>query len=201
VSTAYRDRGPDADRTAGIIGRCVTATPGNVAVYFPSFAMLDDIVGRLDVAGRELLVQRRSMPDADRSEWLRRIASGGAPVVLAAVLGGIFAEGIDLPGGALRAVIVAGPALPPVGLERDLLRSYYERRYGTGFRYASLVPGMTRVVQAAGRLLRSADDRGVIVLVDRRFQWAEIAELMPEEWAVEASEDPSPAVAAFWGAT
>ena len=94
-------------------------------------------------------------------------------------------------------MLVTGPALPPVGLERDLLQEWYEERYGQGFLYASLIPGMTRVVQAAGRLIRRAEDRGVIVLVGRRFRWRDIANLLPSDWDPEVADDPAAAVSAF----
>lgn len=200
VSTAFRDREKHAEPTARLVSACAEAVPGNVAVYFPSFAMLDDIVGRLAIPGRELVVQRPGMDDALRAEALARLGTGGPPKVLCAVLGGVFAEGIDLPAGALAAVIVVSPALPPVGLERDLLREHYEARYGAGFLYASLVPGMTRVVQAAGRLHRRPEDRGVIVLVDRRFRWRDVAALLPAEWRPSVETDPVPEIRAFFSA-
>lgn len=198
VSTLYRDRAKHAEATARLIEECARAVPGNVAVYFPSFSMLRDIVARWRLDDREVLVQEPAMPEWRRARWLDRLAEGGEPVVLAAVLGGIFAEGIDLPPGALSAVVVAGPALPPVGLERDLLRGFYDERYGEGFRYASLVPGMTRVVQAAGRLIRRSEDRGVVVLVGRRFRWRDVASLLPSDWDVEVADEPAAAVASFW---
>ena len=197
VSTLYRDRQAHAPRTADLLARCARAVDGNVAVYFPSFAMLNDIAGRWSIPDREVLLQRPGMDDDERAAWLDRLAGDGRPVVLAAVLGGIFAEGIDLPPGALRAVFVAGPGLPPVGLERDLLREYYEERFGLGFQYASLVPGLTRVVQAAGRLIRRAEDRGVIVLVGQRFRWRDTRALLPSEWNLETPADPVEALRTF----
>ncbi|MBW2255510.1 MAG: hypothetical protein JRI25_13045, partial [Deltaproteobacteria bacterium] len=201
VSTVYRDRAAHAEPTAALLQSCIEAVPGNTAVYFPSFEMLRDITARWSIEDREVLAQEPSMSEQRRLDWLRRIGAGGPPLVLAAVLGGIFAEGIDLPPGALDAVLVAGPALPPVGMERDLLRNYYEDRYGEGFRYASLVPGITRVVQAAGRLIRRPEDRGVIVLVGRRFRWRETSSLFPTEWEVEVPDDPAAAISAFWRST
>ncbi len=198
VSTAFRDRAAHAAPTAAVLAQCIAAVPGNVAVYFPSFAMLRDIAARWALPGRQILSQEPTMPDALRREWLDRLARPGPPAVLAAVLGGIFAEGIDLPAGALSGVFVVGPALPPVGLERDLLSDYYEQRYGQGFRYASLVPGMTRVVQAAGRLIRRPEDRGVIVLFDRRFRWKEYQELLPSEWVVDVADDPAGEISSFF---
>ncbi len=198
VSTAFKDREAQAAPTATILQSCIRAIPGNTAVYFPSFAMLRDLVGRFNMPERDLLIQEASMPDDRRREWLDRLSRPGRPAVLCAVLGGIFAEGIDLPAGALSAVLVVGPALPPVGLERDLLAEYYEQRYGQGFRYASLVPGMTRVVQAAGRLIRRPEDRGVVVLLDRRFRWKEYQELLPADWLVDVADDPAVAIRAFF---
>lgn len=200
VSTTYRDRPRDAPATAALIEELAGVVPGNLAVYFPSFAMLQDISSRWELPGRELLIQERGMPEARRRAWLDRLGAGGRPVLLAAALGGVFAEGIDLPPGALEAIAVIGPALPPVGLERDLLRRHYGRRYGEGFTYASLVPGMTRVVQAAGRLHRRASDRGVIVLVGRRFRQPTYANILPADWAVERPRDPIATVRAFFAA-
>lgn len=197
VSTMYRDRAAHAGATAALMARCIEAVDGNVAAYFPSFEMLEDIAGRWELDGRELLQQGRAMREEERADWLARLGAAGPPVVLAAVLGGIFAEGIDLPAGALSAVLVAGPALPPVGLERDLLRNYYEERFGEGFRYASLIPGMTRVVQAAGRLIRRPEDRGVIVLIGRRFRWRDVRDLLPDDWTPEIAADPSADLARF----
>ena len=114
------------------------------------------------------------------------------------MLGGVFAEGIDLPPGALSLVVVLSPALPPVSLERELLKDHFERRYGQGFLYASVVPGMTRVVQAAGRLHRRPEDRGVILLVDRRFRWREYNALLPPEWRPSFEVEPVPAIGEFF---
>lgn len=201
VSTLFRDRQSHAPRTAKLLQQCICAVPGNTAVYFPSFAMLNDIVERWDLPDHDILVQRSSMEDQERAAWLARLSAEGRPVVLAAVLGGIFAEGIDLPAGALSGVLVAGPALPPIGLERDLLRECYEQRYGQGFRYASLVPGLTRVIQAAGRLIRRSEDRGVVVLVGQRFRWRDIRSLLPDTWAPVTPTDPVAEIRAFFGET
>jgi DNA excision repair protein ERCC-2 len=197
VSTAWRDRETHAGPIAKLVQECIEAVPGNVAVYCSSFAVLDDLVGRWTLADREILVQRPGMDDALRAEALARLATPGRKV-LGAVLGGVFAEGIDLPPGALSAIIVVGPALPPIGLERDLLHAHFERRFGRGFLYGSLVPGLTRVVQAAGRLVRREEDRGVIVLVDRRFRWREVGALLPPEWTVEIAAHPARAIEEFF---
>jgi len=200
VSTAFKDREAHAAPTATLLTACIRAVPGNVAVYFPSFAMLNDLAGRWSLPDRAVLLQEPGMTDARRREVLERLSQPGPPCVLAAAMGGVFAEGIDLPPGALSAVFVVGPALPPVGLERDLLSAHYDARYGQGFRYASLVPGMTRVVQAAGRLIRRPEDRGVVVLLDRRFRWREYLELLPDGWEVDVVDDPTVEIRTFFAA-
>ncbi|HHO53191.1 MAG TPA: hypothetical protein ENK18_20530 [Deltaproteobacteria bacterium] len=198
ISTAYADRRRDAPATAELMRATIEAVPGNVAIYFPSFAMLEDLVGRLELPGRRILAQSRRMGPAARRALLDALDDGGAPVALAAVLGGIYAEGIDLPPGALSAVMVVGPALPPIGLERDLLRGFYEETYGSGFLYASLVPGITRVVQAAGRLIRRPEDRGVIVLLGRRFRWRDVQQLLPPSFEPRVSRSLPDEVEAFF---
>ena len=116
---------------------------------------------------------------------------------------GIFAEGVDYPGKMLSQVIVVSPGLPQYNLERELLKGYYQEFYEHGFGYAYLIPGLTRVVQAAGRLLRSDDDRGVIIVMGRRFLDPRYMRLLPEEWTFgdpEAliHEDPAAAIREFF---
>jgi Rad3-related DNA helicase len=102
--------------------------------------------------------------------------------LLLAVAGGVFAEGVDYPGDILRAVAIIGPCLPAVTLERELLKIYYQELFERGFEYAFVVPGMTRVVQAAGRLIRSDEDTGVIALLDERFLKTPYRAHLPEHW-------------------
>jgi DNA excision repair protein ERCC-2 len=198
VSTTFADRDKHAVGTTRLIEQCVDAMKGNVAVYFPSFAMLEDIESRWALPNCTVLSQGRRMEDSERTRWLGELGVASRKTVLFAVLGGIFAEGVDLPPGSLGGVVVVGPSLPPVGLERDLIRSYCEERFGQGFRYASLIPGMTRVIQAAGRLIRGPTDRGVVVLIGRRFRWRDYAGLLPASWSIEVVDDPSPAIREFW---
>ncbi len=198
VSTAYADRAGHADSTAELVMECVAAIPGNVAIYFPSFRMLQDIADRCDFGAAITLRQYPEMADGQRRAWLDTLQRGTDKTILLAVLGGIFSEGVDLPGGSLAGVLVVGPSLPPVGLERDLIREFCEERYGDGFRYAFLIPGMTRVVQAAGRLIRGPDDRGVVVLIGRRFRWRDYAALLPASWERFVAAEPVTEIREFW---
>ncbi len=196
VSTAFRDRPAEADRIAALLDHCAAAVPGNVALFFGSFEQMDDLLRRAKLPGRERLVQRRDMSHADRAALAANVT--GRDKALCAVIGGALAESIDLPPGALDAAIIVGPALPPPGLEQSLLQDYYERRFSDGFGLASIQAGMTRVVQAAGRVVRGPEDRGAVVLVCRRFQQHAFQAYFPPEWVPEATSRPADALQAFF---
>jgi len=200
VSTMYRDRARERDRTARLIREVLEVSPGNAAVYYSSFGLLHSLLPLAKLADRKELVQWRRMDDDARAQMVADLVNPRArkPRVLHAVLGGIFAEGIDLPTGALHTVVVVGPALPQVKLQRDLFRGFCEERFDAGFTYAYLVPGMSRVVQAAGRVVRRAADRGVVVLVGRRFVRRDYGAFYPEDWQVRRAPDPAAWVRDFW---
>ncbi len=186
VDTTYRRRRDHYDGIASWIGR-LAHPDRNGLVLFPSYAFLDAVHDRLQLPHHRLLVQRSGSTDADQKDIMERLQAESGNLLLA-VLGGIFAEGVDYPGRMLSQVIVVSPGLPQYNLERELLKAYYQETYEHGFGYAYLIPGMTRVVQAAGRLIRSDTDRGVISLICRRFTDPRYARLLPDEWVPD--EDP-----------
>jgi len=197
VTTAFKHRARDRVATAALISEALAAVPGNAAVYFSSFALRDELEPLLDLSDRTLLRQERTMSDAARAATLEALAAGGRHALLG-VLGGIFSEGVDLPGDGLLAAIIVGLGLPGLDLERKLLEAWYETRYGEGHRYAWLVPGLARVVQAAGRVIRTPTDRGAVVLIDRRFLQYEIQAFFPPDWTPVRSAHPGRELAAFW---
>jgi DNA excision repair protein ERCC-2 len=205
VETTYKQRPFHYQRIADRLAAFAEAVPGNVLVLFPSYDFLRTIADRLEVPSRRLYVQQRTDSDRARQEMLTTLRGAlFGDVLLLAVAGGVFAEGVDYPGDMLQAVAVVGPCLPAVSLERQLLQEYYEERFERGFEYAFVVPGMTRVVQAAGRLLRSPEDRGVIALFDRRFLAAPYAAHLPGHWlpeggAMALAGEPAEAAAMFFG--
>lgn len=183
VATAYRQRSENYGPIALRLAAFARAVPGNCLALFPSYAFLQQVAGLLPPTGRRVLVQTRDDDERTRDETLetlRRALLGD--VLLLAVAGGVFAEGVDYPGDMLKGVVIVGPCLPGVDLERQLLRAYYQERFERGFEYAFVVPGMTRVVQAAGRLIRSADDQGIIALFGRRFLAHPYREHLPDDW-------------------
>lgn len=201
VSTIFKDRVAHRERTASLLRSILSASPGHRAVYYPSYAMLKSLAPLCAIDGTTALIQSAKMTESQRAEFLLQLEDEGQPKVLHAVLGGLFSEGVDLPKGRLKTVAVVGPALPPVGVERARIRDWCEERYGEGFSYAFLIPGMSKVIQAAGRVVRSEEERGAVVLVGRRFGWRDYRAMLPEEWAVERVEDAGQAVSEFWQAT
>jgi len=180
VDTTYRRRSAYYDAIAHKIAR-LAPRGRNSLILFPSYRFLQAVSDRLPPVPHIVLAQAQGSTDQEQEELLSALASGTPHLVLA-VLGGIFAEGVDYPGDMLSQVIVVSPGLPQFNLERELLKAYYQQHHEHAFSYAYLIPGMTRVVQAAGRLIRSDQDRGVIVLICRRFQDPRYARLLPEEW-------------------
>ena len=183
VATTWRERPAYAPRIAERLGRMADEVPGNVLALFPSYVFLSEVAAHLATAKKRVLVQQRADSDRQRQEILETLRSAiFGDVLLLAVAGGVFAEGVDYPGEVLKAVAVVGPCLPAVTLEQQLLKAYYDERFERGFEYAFVVPGMTRVVQAAGRLIRSSEDTGVIALFDRRFLRHPYRDHLPDDW-------------------
>jgi len=183
LTTTWRERAASAPRLAERISGFADAVPGNLLVLFPSFRYLLDVSESIAPRTKRVLVQQRTDTERDREallEALRGAVMGD--VLLLAVAGGVFAEGVDYPGDMLRAVAVVGPCLPVPTLDTRLLQAYYEERFERGFEYAFIVPGMTRVVQAVGRLIRSAEDSGVVALFDRRFLARPYRDHLPADW-------------------
>ena len=140
-------------------------------------------------------------PSVDMALAQMRLAR--TPTLLLAVQGGVFAEGVDYPGNMLIGAIIVGPPLPTFDLESEILREYYETNYGTGFHYAYIYPAMAKVVQAAGRVIRTETDKGLIVLMDKRFLAAEYADTLPSDWFDESinelvSKQISADIDEFW---
>ncbi len=197
VSTAWKDRERSRSSLRAVLEGIVVAheaerrlpgeKSGNIAFYFASYEMRDDLCVGLELGGRRLLAPAR--PDAGHDEeaaraWVAEELAARRDVVLATVLGGVYAEGIDLPNQALSTVVIVGPSMPPPSVDRHLLREWYEDRWDAGFDLAFVQPGMTRVVQAAGRVVRSATDKGTVWLVCERFLRREFADYLPDEWVV-----------------
>ena len=186
VSTTFKERHLNYDRIAERLAAFADAVPGNCLALFPSYSFLSEVTGRLRLRTKRALVQKQADSDKERDLILQMLRSSiFGDILLVAVAGGVFAEGVDYPGEVLKAVAVVGPCLPALTLEQQLLKDYYQERFEKGFEYSFVVPGMTRVVQAAGRLIRSPRDTGVIALFDQRFLHAPYRHHLPPDWLPE----------------
>jgi Rad3-related DNA helicase len=179
-------------------------------VFFPSYKMMNDVyrsfcemekvvevpenetaveaVGEEECAPGEAppifcMLQKNNMNEKAREEFLREFETPGERTLVAfCVMGGIFGEGIDLKYDRLIGAIVVGTGLPQISNEREILKNYYDEQSGNGFDYAFRYPGINKVLQAAGRVIRTDEDRGVILLLDERFKQRDYAGLYPREW-------------------
>jgi DNA excision repair protein ERCC-2 len=184
LSTRYHDRAASLLPLSEALRR-MTERPGNYLAFFPSYLYLQSVFEVFTEQYPEVstLVQGSGMSEEEREAFLAAFRPDATGTLLGfAVLGGIFSEGIDLPGDRLNGVMVVGVGLPQLGLERNLLRAYFNGQGKNGFDYAYVYPGMCKVLQAGGRLIRTETDRGTIVLADDRFLQQPYLRLLPEEW-------------------
>lgn len=187
VTSKYTRRGEEEyARMAEYIYRTGERKKGNYIVFFPSYKMMEDvyeIFQNRHADSMDCLLQKSGMNESDREAFLLEFAAVRERSLLAfCVMGGIFAEGIDLKEDQLIGAVIIGTGLPQIGNEREILRQFYDRRSGNGFDYAYRYPGMNKVLQAAGRVIRTVSDVGVIELLDERFLLREYQTLFPREW-------------------
>lgn len=191
VSTRYTMRSREMyQRYATYIFRVVKAKMGNYLIFFPSYQFMEDVYQEFtqllasDEEEMELVIQQKHMDEEERENFLRAFEMGREKSLIGfGVLGGIFSEGIDLTNEKLIGTLIIGTGLPQVCNEREILKSYFDQKGLYGFDYAYRYPGMNKVLQAAGRVIRTEDDCGVILLLDERFQREKGKEIFPKEWA------------------
>lgn len=210
VSSRYTRRGPEEyAKIAEYIDQVASARAGNYIVFFPSYRMMEDIGAvyeeRYGYRKRRILMQNPSMQENDREEFLAQFEQESTDTLLGfCVMGGIFAEGIDLTGEKLVGTVIVGTGLPQVNYEREILKNYYDRKQENGFDYAYRFPGMNKVLQSAGRVIRTREDYGVILLLDERFCSPEYRNLFPREWEdfqISTRRDVRRVLEEFWKKT
>ena len=170
VSVRYRDRESSYPKVAAYLKSFVEAKKGNYFVYFPSYDYLQKIRPYLDFPSASILAQDKSMKEEDKLEFLASfVPNPQVSTVGLLVIGGAFGEGIDLVSDRLIGVSIVGVGMPTIGFENNLLRDYYEKKEGLGFLYAYQNPGVSKVLQALGRVIRSESDVGAALLIDDRY--------------------------------
>lgn len=186
VSTRYTVRGASMyQKIAGHILEAARGKAGNYLAFFPSYKVMEEVYGFFleSAEGIDSVIQTQSMSEEDREGFLAsfEVQREGSFVGFC-VMGGIFSEGIDLTEDRLIGAVIVGTGLPQVCNEREIVRQYFEEREGRGFDYAYLYPGMNKVLQSAGRVIRTEKDRGLILLLDERFRQRQYREIFPREW-------------------
>ena len=209
VSTKYTRRGPaEYEKIARYIRAAIRSKKGNYMVFFPSYKMMQDVYDVFVRVEREsdirngvavsdeqniaeesleesltIIMQHSNMNEAEREEFLLAFEQeDGGTLVAFCVMGGIFGEGIDLKNDRLIGAVIVGTGLPQISNEREILKQYYDKQGLSGFDYAFRYPGINKVLQAAGRVIRTQEDRGIIVLLDERFLQSDYNALYPREW-------------------
>jgi DNA excision repair protein ERCC-2 len=205
ISTKYARRADSYAPIAATIEAVCSAQVGNYLVFFPSYAYMKAVLELLKerVPAEQLLVQDRGMSETERENFLAQFSTGNQKTLIGfAVMGGIFGEGIDLVGERLIGAVVVGVGIPQLGLERDLIKDYFDQQKSSGFAYAYQYPGFNRVLQATGRVIRSESDRGIIVLIDERFTHTRYRRLFPEQWSgyevIQSEAEMKDRLARFW---
>ena len=186
VSTKYtRRNAAEFEKMTEYIYKTVKCKKGNYMIFFPSYKLMNQVYDIFTEIHTDFdtIIQTSGMKEEEREEFLEAfVVERDSSLVAFCVMGGIFGEGIDLKNEQLIGVIVVGTGLPQISYEREILKNYYDSQNGCGFDYAFRYPGINKVLQAAGRVIRTVDDNGVILLLDERFLQPDYEPLYPREW-------------------
>lgn len=190
VSVKYKDRDQSLEDITQYIKNMCTSKRGNYMVFFPSYAYMEKAYEMFEKkfgSNFKLLKQKRDLTDADKEDILSlfRSETEPLPIVGFVVMGGHFSEGIDLQGDALIGVMIVGVGLPMISFENDIIKRYFDLNMDRGFEFAYQFPGINKVMQSAGRVIRSNEDRGVVLLVDQRYGSGYYRRLFPKDWGKE----------------
>jgi len=201
IRTVYKERFSTVDTVAECINGYVSKVCGNYIAYFPSFQYMNMVYSRYcekysNDDKSDTIIQGREMSATDKGIYLERFNRYGDRTLLGfAVLGGHFGEGIDLVGERLSGVFVVGVGIPQIAPEREILRQYYQEKFGDGYSFAYRFPGWEKVLQASGRVIRDETDQGFVVLIDHRYALPEYRTLYPKHWQTglaRTSDDDQP---------
>lgn len=205
ISTKFKDREESKYTVAGYIAAATEERTGNYIVYFPSYAYMHMVYDIFKVRhpGPETAVQGKSMSEDEREAFLLRFQADNPKTLIGfCVMGGIYSESIDLKGDRLIGTVIVGVGLPQINPEQDVIREYFDHKNRMGYAYAYRYPGMNKVLQSAGRVIRSDTDRGMVVLIDERFASSAYRHLIPDHWKgyrrVNNADELRSEARAFW---
>lgn len=183
ISTKYKDRENTYLDVINYIEAFISRKKGNYLMFFPSYIYMNKIYELIKLNNKNfnIIIQESNMSERDREEFLLKFDNEDNLLGFA-VMGGIFSEGIDLVGEKLIGVVAVGVGMPMICLERNIIKEYFQNNKGEGFEYAYIYPGMNKVLQASGRVIRSPEDKGAILLIDDRYSTNKYKALFPREW-------------------
>jgi Rad3-related DNA helicase len=185
ISTRFSERESTLAAVMRVIIATISAKRGNYIVFCPSFAYSDALcrLFKAKYPKMRVISQKRNMSVKEKEAFLEEFRKEDKSYLVAfAVMGGIYSEGIDLAGDSLIGAIIVGIGMPAISYEREAMAAYYDEKFEEGKQYAYIYPGMNRVFQAAGRVIRSEEDKGVIVLIDDRFTDPIYKKSLPDLW-------------------
>ena len=186
ISTRYSEREDTLSAVCRVIAATVSARRGNYMIFSPSFAYSDALSSAFSAKYPKVKVisQKKNMTAREKSDFLAEFEKeDGSYLIAFCVMGGSFSEGVDLVGERLIGSVVVGVGIPSLSYEREAIAAYYDERFDEGKQYAYIYPGMNRVFQSAGRVIRSETDRGIIVLIDDRFDDPLYKKSLPDLWS------------------
>ncbi|MCW1309806.1 MAG: ATP-dependent DNA helicase, partial [Candidatus Nanoarchaeia archaeon] len=201
TTTKYKRRSEqEYKRIAVYCADISNAVPGNVAIFFPSYEVRDHVLNAFKTLSKKpLLIERQGSSKRERAELYHQFKENSEKgSVLLGVSGSSFSEGVDYPGKFLRCVIVVGVPLEKPDLEMQALIEYYDKKFNAGWNYGYIFPAMIRAIQAAGRCIRSEEDRGACVFLDERFIWANYFKCLPKDWKVLITKNPKQQIREFF---
>ncbi|HSQ90317.1 ATP-dependent DNA helicase, partial [Romboutsia sp.] len=204
IATTYSKRNETSDEIVKYIVNCVQSKKGNYMVFFPSYKYMELVFEKMRENNPDInaVIQESNMSEESKEQFLSMFDEENKETHVGfCVLGGHFSEGIDLTNDKLIGVIIVGVGMPQIGIDRDIIKNYLDEE-NKGFDYAYVYPGMIKVLQAAGRCIRTDEDKGIILLLDSRYSQRRYQSLFPYEWfpniRVRKSEDVKEECNRFW---
>ena len=205
ISTKYKDREGTLSQVADMIHAVASGQVGNYFAFFPSYSYMTSVyeIYKEKYGNDGTVIQSRGMTELEKEQFLLQFdASPNTGITGFVVMGGIFSEGIDLRGDRLIGAVIVGVGLPQISIERDVIRGHFNETNGMGYEFAYTFPGINKVMQAAGRIIRSESDIGVLLLIDSRFSEYQYRELFPGEWShavsVSSAKELKTRISEFW---
>lgn len=203
ISTKFKDRDESIDNICNIVEILINSKPGNYIIYFPSYEYLnlvyDNLIERINC---EIIIQEKELSILERNKIIARFSDILTPKLGMFVMGGVFSEGLDFIGDKLSGVIVVGLGIPQVNFQNELTNHYFEKKFSSGYLYTYLYPGFNKVLQAAGRVIRTEEDKGVVIVIDSRITTAPYLTILPSYWShfkrINGSYDLQKELLSFW---